>query len=136
MGRNSHALEKSDCGRIERSGKAIQAEAVSEVLQLRLPFPWRERFLVEIVQRLTFPKGSFNLKEFIPAVDRQSVGSVGLELNRVCACFLGGTDDLGGLVEIVPMVARHFGDNVDRTTRSNGSAADLDRLWFHGARRE
>src|SRR5262249_9003390 len=74
-------------------------------------------FAVELVQVFPFPKSSLaNLKVFVSAIDRERVGSIGLQLNGVRAGFFCGTNEFHRIVKSLPVVRGHFGDNVSRLT--------------------
>lgn len=80
---------------------------VRNFLQLRLPFPGRECFLVQMIQSLSTPDISRpDSKELGVTVEGDGVSGVSLELDGIRTRLLRGLDQFDCLFERLAVVGR------------------------------
>lgn len=110
--RRVERFEEVDGRRVERRTEAEDAAALRVRENLRLPFPRRIGFLVQLVERLAVPRvlRVADEKLAVRFVDGHRVGRVGLQLDGVRAGLGRRFDDGFRAVERVVVVAAHFGD--------------------------
>src|SRR5262245_35321907 len=107
----------------------MQTQFLRHSFQFRLPSPRRVGFAVELVQVFSFPKSPFAKAEvFFRAINRERVGSICLELDRVGTSLFCRTDEFRGFVKTLAMVGRHFSNDIGRLTRTYLSSTYLHRM--------
>jgi hypothetical protein len=133
VGRHVQAFQEVDRGVVERRREAVQAARLGLGHQLGLPVPRRVGLPIELVQHLAVPERAFaDLEVLVVAVNRDRVGGVGLQLDRVGA-------DVGRRVHqsdrgcvVLVMVRGQFRDDVGRLSGSNLASGDLELRCVHG----
>src|SRR5579871_4634435 len=78
------------------------------------------------MQVAALPDRSRNLKLRPSTINRDRVGRVSLQLDRVCARFFCSFNDLYGLLVLLVMIGRDLGDDVGRFVLSNHTTPDSD----------
>jgi len=81
------------------------------------------RVVVELVESSTVPEtaGVLDGEARRIGVERDRVGGVGLQLDRVCAGIRSGVDDLQRTLERVVVVPAHLGDDEGWMARADGT---------------
>lgn len=107
----------------------MHSKFVRNLLQFRLPFPRRKRLLVEVVKSAAIPqRASRNPKTLFVTAQRDRVGCVGLELDRIGAGVLGSAKNPYRLIEVLIVIGGEFSNDTNWLAASYLPASELERL--------
>jgi hypothetical protein len=82
---------------------------------------------IEIVKPATVPRSAVDTEAGTIMVERDGVGRIGLQLNRIRPGCLGGIDEPDGAVDVAVVIARHLGDHIGRLRAADVATLDHDQ---------
>jgi len=132
VGGGAELFQEVNGGFIEWRTEADQAQLAGPLHDRPVPFPGGVGLLVEIMQVLAGPEG-IGIADFKAAathVERNRLGGVGLQLDRVGSGLGCRLHDRQGPLQALVVVAAHFGDHKRWMLCADNAAGDVDR---HGA---
>ena len=93
-----------------------------------VPLPGGVCLLVEVVQVLASPEGIgiADLEAAATHVERHCIGGVGLQLDRVGACFSCCLHNRQCSLQALVVVAAHLGDHKGGMVCADGAASDIN----------
>ena len=128
---NVELFQKIHSCEVKGRREAFHAKLMCLFDELRLPFPGGICLFIKIIFGDAVPQTAFIHETVIVAVDSQSIGSIGLQLDGIRTGFGSCVDDFHGAVIILIMVGGNLRHNKGRRSGTDGTLPDLHRM-IHG----
>jgi hypothetical protein len=126
---NIHLFEKIDGALVECARKQLHPEFIGNRFKFGLPVPRRKGLQVKVVQKTPIPKcAAADAKTFLIAAQRDRVGCISLQLDRIGTRVFRRVKDANRLIEILIVIGGKLGDDVTRLAASNLTARKLEGL--------
>ncbi len=127
-GRRLQTLQKLDRRLVEGRGEADHPARPRALEKGLVPLEGRERLRIEVVERAAGPQAAFDHEARPAMIQRDGVGGIGLQLDRVGAGFGGGVDQRQRPLQPAIVVARQLGDHERRLIRPDRASCDGESL--------